>query len=79
MKTRRIQRVSTDNLSETVNVSVERALQAREAKSELSGDEIAQVSGAASLVAKFNPEWFGILEWRTAANIPGLRGNILRR
>ncbi len=60
MKTHRNKRVTSDTLSETVSASVERALEARKAKTELSADEIAQVSGAASLALKFNPEWFGV-------------------
>ena len=58
MKTHRNKRVTSDNLSETVSASVERALEARKAKTELSADEIAQVSGAATL--KLHPEWFGV-------------------
>lgn len=76
MKTHRSKRVTADSLAETVNASVSRALEVREAAAKLSPEEIAQVSGA-----RIAPEWIGIftLAHKDIDRISGLRGAILRR
>ena len=70
---------------EMVDAGVARALEARREKTELSADQIAEVSGAAAhsqqLSYKFNPEWFGV--WPDLhlndSLISRLRGGLLGR